>query len=191
MIKYRRGCFETNSSSTHAFVIDTRKESFKYTNDHFEAFTEIILPYTSEECSKWDDPVILTDLKDKVRYFWTIFLKDNFGEADESALQFMGRLQKILPQAIFAYKFPPYNGQFNYHYIPDEIVAYLEDSNYVLNDTYDEDISNWSEETLREFLAEGALIFGDRDLMDYYNYQSKVDTAIEQRYYKLIEKISG
>ena len=185
MIKIRKNCFETNSSSTHAFVIDTGDDAVKYTKDHFEAFTYSIFPYTKEEISKWDDPVILSDLKDKVRYLWSVYLYNCYLFEDTPALDFMIKLQAILPQAVFCIKFPNV-GESKW-----DILPYLEDSSYVLTDSYGEDLTHWSEDELRKFLAEGVVIFGDRNLMDPYMYESRIDNVINQTRYKKIIIISG
>lgn len=186
MIKIRPNCFETNSSSTHAFVIDTSPEATRYTKDHFEAFTELIFPFSREEVSNWDDPHLLTDLKDKVRYFWTIYLYHNFSDADDKATNFMKKLQSILPQAIFCLQFPEPNGSYLlYDYLP-----YLEDGDYVLNHSEGDNLVTWTITQIESLLADGVIIFGDRDLTDYFG-DSIIDNVIEQSKYKILNKISG
>ena len=49
MVKIRKGCFETNSSSTHALCLDTTNKYPKYTREHLEAFTDVVYPFSEEE----------------------------------------------------------------------------------------------------------------------------------------------
>lgn len=185
MHKIRKRCFETNSSSTHAFVLDTDSEATKYADAHLEAFTECIFPYSKEEVMEWSDPVILSDLKDKVRYMWTVYLYhcDRFG--GDRALELMSRLQQLLPQAVFCMQFPHGGADSKWDVLP-----YLEDSDYVMTDYYADDMTAWSDTTLKEFLCEGVIIFGDRDRLDICG-DSVIDTIIDQVRYKKILVVSG
>lgn len=190
MLNVRQNTFETNSSSTHAFAIDCKEESFKYTDEHLEAFTELIYPFTNDELSMFGDPVIFTDLKDKVRYFWTVFVRECSTE-DDSAYVFMGKLQKLLPQASFCLKFEPYTGNSYYgHFTAVSTVAYLEDANYVMSDDHGDDITMWDIETLKKLLLEGVIVFGDRDNVDAFG-DSVLDNILECPHYKILNKISG
>ena len=189
MIQLRKNCFETNSSSTHAFVIDTLKRN-EYTQDHLDSFTETIIPFNREEYSTWTEPMVFTDLKDKVRYLWTVFVRHNLQGDYDAAYKFMGMLQKLLPFAKFCIQFEHYDGEQYYRPFDDNTCMYLEDSDYIFNDNYTPELDAWTEKELKEFLFNGVIIFGDRDMTDYYG-DPIIDSVIDQSNYKLITKISG
>lgn len=188
-IQIRKGCFETNSSSTHAFVLDTHKKN-EYTQDHLDAFTENIIPYTREEWGKWDDPIIITDLKEKIRYLWTVFVYNNIQGDYTPAYRFMGMLQRLVPYANFVLRFNTDTSSEYYNVCCDNTCVYLEDADYIFNDNYTPELDAWTEDQLREFLFNGCIIFGDRDRVDYYG-DSLIESLIDQSQYKLITKISG
>jgi hypothetical protein len=192
MLQIRKNTFETNSSSTHAFVIDTRTDVDKYTDNHLEAFTEHIMPFTSGEIGMLPDPFILTDLKDKVRYLWTVYTRNNFYDSSrtDSASEFMGRVQSLLPQAVFCFKFATSEKAFAGNYYAVDDVAYLEDSDYVMNDYYGHDITNWDTEQIKRWLLDGAVIFGDRDRLDITG-NSLIESIYEQSYYERLLSVSG
>lgn len=185
MHKIRKRCFETNSSSTHAFVLDTDSEATTYTDAHLEAFTEHIFPYSKDEVLEWSDSVILSDLKDKVRYMWTVYLYHCNCFEGSRALELMSRLQQLLPQAVFCIQFS--HGEAHSKW---DVLPYLEDSDYVMTDYYAQDMTAWSDETLKQFLCEGVIIFGDRDRLDICG-DSIIDTIIDQVRYKKILVVSG
>lgn len=185
MRQIRKRCFETNSSSTHAFVLDTDSEATIYTDAHLEAFTEHIFPYSKDEVLGWSDPVILSDLKDKVRYMWTVYLYHCNCLEGGRALELMSRLQQLLPRAVFCIQFS--HGEAHSKW---DVLPYLEDSDYVMTDYYAQDMTAWSDETLKQFLCEGVIIFGDRDRLDICG-DSVIDTIIDQVRYKKILIVSG
>lgn len=192
MLQVRKSTFETNSSSTHAFVIDTREDSFKYTEEHLEAFTEGIYPFTDGEVGMLPDPFILTDLKDKVRYLWTVYIRNNFYDTSrtDSATMFMGRIQALIPNAVFCFKFPDPGNDYTVGYYAVNEVAYLEDSDYVMNDYHGNDITAWDDTKLKQWLLEGAVIFGDRDRLDIVG-DSLIESIYEQSHYERLLCVSG
>lgn len=186
MIKIRSNCFETNSSSTHALCLDTTCKFPKYTKEHLEAFTDVVYPFSPEEASKFNDPHVFVDLKDKIRYFWTIFVEGYFGNTDWEQDQFMCKLQSCVPQASFAYKFPLYRE----HVWVRENAAYMEDANYVL-DGEEDSVTRWSVDELKEFLLNGIIVFGDRDNYDYILHDSKIELFIKDNNLKVLEDYTG
>lgn len=187
MVKIRKNTFETNSSSTHAFVIDNHSDAQTYTEDDLKAFTEVIYPFSTADVYSWSDPQLLIDLSDKVKYFWTVYIYHNLRNADDGAMAFMGKLQNLLPQASFAYRFPYYDKSSSY-YTAYTNAGYLEDADYVMNDYYREDITTWTQEELKQFLCKGIIIFGNRDSVDYSG-DSVIDNIVDN--YQRIITISG
>lgn len=188
MIKIRSNCFETNSSSTHALCLDTECKFPKYTKEHLEAFTDVIYPFSPEEASKFNDPHVFFELKDKIRYFWTIFIRESYRDNDMEQ-KFMCKLQTVVPQASFAYKFPIYE---EYVYVRDN-AAYMEDAEYVLrDDDYNNDsVSRWSVEELESFLLNGVIVFGDRDNYNHVLLESVIDLFIQDNNFKVLRSYSG
>mgnify|MGYP003317976794 CR=1 FL=1 len=188
MIKIRNNCFETNSSSTHALCLDVRNNYPKYTMEHLEAFTDVIYPFSPEEASKFNDPHVFYELKDKIRYFWTIFIREALGNSSEEQ-EFMCKLQTILPQASFAYKFPHYEEHVWYR----DNAAYMEDAEYVLRyDKYNKDsVTSWPIGELEAFLLNGVIVFGDRDRYDYVLHETKVEQFIKDEGFKVVKEYTG
>ena len=188
MIKIRKNCFETNSSSTHALCLDVRNSYSKYTKEHLEAFTDVIYPFSPEEASKFNDPHVFYELKDKIRYFWTIFVREALGCSSEEQ-EFMCKLQTIVPQASFAYKFPHYEEHVWYR----DNAAYMEDAEYVLRyDKYNKDsVASWSIGELEAFLLNGVIVFGDRDNYNQILCESVIDLFIEDNNFKVLRSYSG
>lgn len=188
MIKIRSNCFETNSSSTHALCLDKTNKYPKYTEDHLEAFTDVVYPFSPEEASEFNDPHVFVDLKDKLRYFWTIFVREYFGDTNKEQEDFMCRLQTLVPQASFAYKFPHIQDD-EWTFFRDN-AAYMEDANYVL-DGDEDSVTRWSVDELREFLLNGIIVFGDRDNDDYILHDSKIKLFIKDNNLKVLEDFTG
>jgi hypothetical protein len=186
MKQIRKNVFETNSSSTHALCLDITNKYEKYTKEHLEAFTDVIYPFSREEASKFSDPHVFVDLKDKLRYFWTIFVSDYFGDVDSEQGEFMCKLQTLVPQASFGYKFPYYREHVWYR----ENAAYMEDATYVLNGEEDS-VTRWPIGELEAFLLNGVIVFGDRDNYDYFLQESRIKLFISDNKLKVIEDYTG
>lgn len=187
MITVRHGVFETNSSSTHALCLDTQNKFPKYTEEHLEAFTDVVYPFSPEEASEFNDPHVFVDLKDKIRYFWTIFIREYLGGTEWEQERFMCKLQSCVPQASFAYKFPLYKDNDVWF---RENAAYMEDAEYVLDGESDS-ITRWSVDQLRSFLLEGVIVFGDRDNYDYFLCDPRIKIFISDNNLKVIEDYTG
>ena len=188
MIKIRKNCFETNSSSTHALCLDVRNNYPKYTKEHLEAFTDVIYPFSPEEASEFNDPHVFFELKDKIRYFWTIFVSDYFGNTDHEQEKFMCKLQTIVPQASFAYRFPKYDNE-EYVWFRNN-AAYMEDAQYVLDGESDS-VTRWTINELESFLLNGVIVFGDRDNYDYVLHEAKIERFIKDQEFKVLEDYTG
>ena len=188
MRQIRKNVFETNSSSTHALCLDTRNNYPKYTKEHLEAFTDVIYPFSEEEASKFNEPHIFFELKDKVRYFWTIFVREYFGNTNKEQEDFMCKLQTILPQVSFAYKFPHLkDGDWTYF---RDNAAYMEDAEYVINDEYDS-VAKWGISKLKDFLLNGVIVFGDRDNYDYFLHETRIESFIRDNKLKVVADYTG
>lgn len=189
MISIRKNCFETNSSSTHALCLDTTSKYPKYTKEQLEEFSDIIYPFSEEEASQFDEPHVFEDIKDKLRYLWTIFIRECLGNTTLEQERFMCKLQTVVPQTAFAYKFPVYGENVWFR----DNAAYMEDAGYVVaDDDYNTDsIVHWSVDELRELLLNGVIVFGDRDRYDYVLHQSCIDTFIKDNKLKVIEEYTG
>ena len=188
MKQIRKNVFETNSSSTHALCLDTHNNYPKYTQEHLDAFTDIIYPFSEEEASKFNDPHIFFELKDKIRYFWTIFVHWYFGNTNKEQEDFMCKLQTILPRVSFAYKFPHLkDGGWVYF---RNNAAYMEDAEYVIDDE-DDSVAKWDIPKLKDFLLNGVIVFGDRDNYDYYLMKSRIKILIDDKFLKVINEYTG
>ena len=188
MIKIRKNCFETNSSSTHALCLDTKNNFPRYTQEHLDAFTYTVQPFKDDG---FDDPHIFSELTDKLRYFWTIWLRQSFYGHDETLFQeFMGKLQSIVPNAVFAYQFPHYTEVTTWYSINGN-TAYMEDSDYVLDEEDSENILYWSVDKIKDFLLNGVIIFGDRDNYDYSLMESKIELFIKNKNLTVLDKVTG
>ena len=193
MIKIRKNCFETNSSSTHALCLDVTNKYPKYTKEHLEAFTDVIYPFSPEEASEFNDPHVFFELKDKIRYFWTIFVKEYFGDTNKDQEDFMCRLQTLVPQASFAYKFPHLKDD-EWTYFRDN-AAYMDDSSYVLAGKSDYNkhgsVAHWPIGELEAFLLNGVIVFGDRDNYNHMLYESVINLVIRDNGLKVVEEYTG
>lgn len=187
MIKIRKNCFETNSSSTHALCLDVTNKYPKYTKEHLEAFTDVIYPFSPEDESKFNDPHVFFELKDKIRYFWTIFVREYFTNTNKDQEDFMCRLQTLIPQASFAYRFPHLKDD-EWTFIGDNAL-YMEDAAYVLEgkSEYNKDgsVAHWTKSELEAFLLNGVIVFGDRDNYDYVLHESRIEQFIKDQEFKV------
>ena len=188
MKQIRKNVFETNSSSTHALCLDTLNKYPKYTKEHLEAFTDIIYPFSLEEASEFDDPHVFFELKDKIRYFWTIFVKNYFGNTEYEQEEFMCKLQTLVPQASFAYKFPIYEND-EYVWFRNN-AAYMEDAEYVL-DGEEGSVTRWPIGELEAFLLNGVIVFGDRDNYNCFLQESRINLFLHDNKLKVIEDYTG
>lgn len=184
----RKGVFETNSSSTHALCLDTTNMYPKYTTEHLEAFTDVVYPFSEEEASKFNEPHVFFELKDKIRYFWTIFVREYFGDTNKEQEDFMCRLQTLVPQASFAYRFPQLKDN-EWTYFRDN-AAYMEDAQYVLDSDFDS-VAKWSIGELEAFLLNGIIVFGDRDNYNHILCESMIDLFIDDNKLKVVKSYSG
>ena len=188
MIQIRHNVFETNSSSTHALCLDTENNFPKYTQEHLDAFTDVVLPFSD---NIFHEPHIFSDLKDKIRYFWTIWIKKaSYGEDTELFQKFIGKLQSLVPQATFAYKFPHCSDDTTWYTIGQNAV-YMEDSDYVFDEEDTDGILFWPTERIREFLLTGVIVFGNRDNYDYRLMESMTDLCIKNNNLKVIHSVTG
>ena len=188
MIKIRKNCFETNSSSTHALCLDVKNNYPKYTQEHLEAFTDVVYPFSPGEASEFDDPHVFFELKDKIRYLWTVFVYNYLGDTDQEQEEFMCKLQTIVPQASFAYRFPKYNNE-QYIWFKDN-AAYMEDAKYVLNGEA-HSVTRWTIEELKSFLLNGVIVFGDRDNYNHILCESVIDLFIKDNNLKVLRDYTG
>ena len=189
MLKIRSNCFETNSSSTHALCLDVRNNYPKYTKEHLEAFTDVVYPFSPEEASKFNEPHVFFELKDKIRYFWTIFVRECLGCSSQKENEFMCKLQTLVPNASFAYRFPKYEENVWFR----NNAAYMEDAEYVLrHDEYNTDsVSTWLIGEIEAFLLNGVIVFGDRDRYDYVLCESKIKLFIQEEGFKVVREYTG
>lgn len=193
MIKIRSNCFETNSSSTHALCLDTQNKFPKYTKEHLEAFTDVVYPFSPEEASEFNDPHVFVELKDKIRYFWTIFVREYFGDTNKDQEDFMCKLQTLVPQASFAYTFPHLKDD-EWTYFRDN-AAYMEDASYVLEGKSDYNeygsVAHWPIGELESLLLNGVIVFGDRDNYNHILCESMIDLFIYDNGLKVVEEYTG
>ena len=187
MINIRKNCFETNSSSTHALCLDVTNKYPKYTTEHLEAFTDVIYPFSPEEALKFNEPHVFFELKDKLRYLWTVFVHNYLGNASNEQGEFMCKLQTIVPQASFGYKFPIFTEKGTWF---RENAAYMEDSCYVLDD-YPGSLIYWPIGELESFLLNGVVVFGDRDNYNHILFESVFDLFIKDNNFKVLRSCSG
>lgn len=184
----RNSVFETNSSSTHALCLDTNNKFAKYAQEHLDAFTYTVLPFKDEG---FNEPHVFSDLTEKLRYFWTIWLQKSFYGHDETLFQaFMGKLQSIVPNAVFAYQFPHYTEDTTWYTINNN-TKYMEDSDYVLDEEDSDNILYWSVDKIKDFLLNGVIVFGDRDNYNYYLMESVIDLFIYDTGLTVLDKVTG
>lgn len=149
MLTVRKNTFETNSSSTHCLCFSKQHET--NADETILNSAMIIEPFTDTEV---DYEMTLTTLKDKLRYFLTVY-----EQADFTGNCFMQMLQRLCPNVVFRHTFS------NSKYL-------LEDAEYFFH--YDEcESDEFTESILKEFLLYGTVYFGSRDDEDYMD---KIDS---------------
>ena len=159
MVQIRRNVFETNSSSTHSlsmtnkYINDTEFDDLVFEN------TYIIKPFKSDEV---DDTMEITSVKDKLRYFLTLYYQSWDDTPDSRKDEFMKLLKKIFPNTIFSL-------EIGHQYI-------FEDGEYFFDSYFDtaECVKLIDEYTLKKFMLYGTINFGDRDREDYYDKVNRI-----------------
>lgn len=152
MIQVRRNVFETNSSSTHSlsmtneYINDTEFDDFAFEN------TYIIKSFKEHEI---DDIMEFHSIKDKLRYFLTLYYQTLDTDLNSCKVKFMKLLKKIFPNAIFSL-------ELEYSYV-------FEDGEYFFDNYYNtpECDKLMDEYTLKKFMLYGTINFGDRDSETY------------------------
>lgn len=154
MIQIRRNVFETNSSSTHSLSMTNEHISDTELNDLVFENAYIINPFKSDEI---DDIMELHSVKDKLRYFLTLYYQSWDDTPGSCKNDFMKLLKKIFPNAIFSL-------EFKHEYV-------LEDGEYFFDSYFDkaECTKLIDEYTLKKFMLYGVINFGDRDREEYYD----------------------
>ena len=154
MIQVRRNVFETNSSSTHSLSMTNKYIHDLEFDDLIFENAYIIKPFKPDEI---DDIMELYTVKDKLRYFLTLYYQTWDDGPDSDKVQFILLLKKIFPNAVFSLE-PKYNYVF-------------EDGEYFFYSYYDkaECTKLMDEYTLKKFMLYGTINFGDRDREEYYD----------------------
>lgn len=152
MIQIRRNVFETNSSSTHSLSMTNEYINDTEFDDLVFEQTYIVRPFKYDEV---DDVMELTRVKDKLRYFLTLYYQSWDDEPGSSSEQFMKLLKKIFPNAIFSL-------EFGHDYI-------FEDGEYFFRSYCEEAECTklMDEYTLKKFMLYGTINFGDRNCEAY------------------------
>lgn len=179
MIERRRGVFETNSSSTHALCLRKENERLDLKIESIDwNFEYYIEPFSPEEYSAWSDPMILSTIKDKLRYFWTIY--NNLYLDDEVAgsgcSEWMRKIQSWMPNVKWVIQF---NTNLDDDWGLYKRGVYLEDYDYVMMDEDEALIDHISDEdSFKNFMLHGVVVFGDRDLPSREYGDSAVEDMI-------------
>lgn len=187
MIKIRNNCFETNSSSTHALILNN--------DDYYNKVSELDLlilshlpelemdikiftgepddkTYEGKEYSTYEGS--FSNIIDKIRYLYTCMCQDGLYEKDDDgniiidegskAYNIYIKLKDFMPKLNFI---PPKDG---YCYV-------FEDCEYVINDFYE---SNLFKElrTLGLFLLKGRITYCNRD--DDYQLSEELHEIVKE-----------
>ena len=169
MKQIRRGVFETNSSSTHAFAL---YKSSALSMDLSE-MTGDISPYMEGDNAQIDYPIhTFESIEDKLRYFYTLYCRyanpKNDSYSQRECRAFMEKLFKIFPKVKFSE--PPEDCWS---------VLYMEDADYVFDDFMCGNDELWMklqhEDDIKNFMLNGVIYFGDRDAGNPYSYFSPWD----------------
>jgi len=154
MIQIRNNVFETNSSSTHSLSMTNEHISDTELNDLAFENTYIIKPFKSDEV---DDIMELHSVKDKLRYFLTLYYQSWDDTPGSCKNEFMKLLKKIFPNTIFSL-------EIGHQYI-------FEDGEYFFDSYFDkaECTKLMDEHILKKFILYGTINFGDRDREEYYD----------------------
>lgn len=142
----RKNTFETNSSSIHSLAINQDSQVKDFSDVDFK-----IEPFTYRDL--YDFGNVFTDLKDKLRYLWTIRCYEQDNGDDNFVDEFTSMLKSIFPKVIF---------------IDVENVPYMEDYEDIINDPKILD-----ETFIRKLLNDGKIVFTSRDYY-YDDYESEL-----------------
>ena len=178
MLNIRRGVFETNSSSTHCLTLD-REQTYEL---HEELFVKdyIIKPWTDSNSPPYSSgkcDLVLESIEDKLAYFLTMYYQANYSDymsLGDNGGEFLQRLQKLFPNAVFALKCDDLN-----HYI-------LEDGEYLYDYKELSNLDSLTDDQLKTFMEYGIIYFGDRD---YEPYADFLDYELTKKH--ILVKFSG
>lgn len=161
MIQIRRNIFETNSSSTHSLSMTNEHISDAEFDDLVFEKTYVIKPFRSDEV---DDTMELSNVKDKLRYFLTLYYQDwYYNDSGSIGEQFMRLLKKTFPNAVFSL-------EFRHEYV-------FEDGEYFFHGCcgYPAECEKMTDEyILKKFMLYGTINFGDRDREEYSDKVSHI-----------------
>lgn len=165
--KIRNNVFETNSSSSHCLSFtpfDVSKINFNSSDYDYD-----IYPYTQDEIN---DPMIITDIKGKLRYFYTTYIQAGRDHScDNLGIETMRELKKIFPLVTFIDTFPEH--------------TYIIEDAEGLYENFGEErgkIHKWLQnpDLLKQFIVNGKIIIWNRDNWELnekyhldYNEQNK------------------
>ena len=154
MIQIRRNVFEPNSSSTHSLSMTNEYINDTEFDDLVFEKTYIIKPFKTDEI---DDVMELTSVKDKLRYFLTLYYQTWYDGSDSYGEKFILLLKKIFQNAIFS--------------LEPGFCYVFEDGEYFFHDYCDtpECAKLMDEYMLKKFMLYGTINFGDRDREEYYD----------------------
>lgn len=145
MIKIRKSCFETNSSSTHALIVSNEDFYNWQVQENKEALAcfnlkEDISIFTGEPEDKANNDIeynvydgTFTDVKDKLRYLYTVLVQSNLYIKDDyeniiineesDAYSIFKDLKELFPNVNFIVPENGYDYVFeDCEYLPEEIV---------------------------------------------------------------------
>lgn len=192
MIQIRNNVFETNSSSTHALCLKKDENSY-ISIDSVDWMAEYYIePFTEEDYSKWDDPHVISSITDKLRYFWTIYNNLYLDDPmySDSCTEWMRKVQSWLPKVKWVFQFDTNFDTASYCNAVIHKGVYLEDYEYVMKDENDCLIDYIStESSFKNFLLNGVIVFGDRNLPSRQWGDSAIEDKIEE--FKKITSVTG
>jgi len=187
MIKVRKNCFETNSSSTHALILNNEDYYTDISNSDLLMFVNLpeleadITIFTGEpndrtyegkEYNTYEGT--FTNIIDKVRYLYTCMCQDHLYEKDvdgnyvidefSRAYKIYNLLHDFMPKLNFI---PPKDG---YCYV-------FEDCEWVIEDLYDSNIFD-DIRTFGLFLVKGRIVYCDRD--DDYELSEELHQIVKE-----------
>lgn len=150
MLKIRKDVFETNSSSSHCLSYSNVDK--KTVSDNFlKQYADTIYPYNWSDVDK---PMIITTLKDKLRYLYTVILQVGLeNDCYSKSGKLLNELKSLLPNVTFADD------------IRDDAYVF-EDAEYLLSGWSDHkaEIDKWlGTPHLKNFLKYGMIVYWDRD----------------------------
>lgn len=142
----RKNTFETNSSSIHSLTINQNSQVKDFSDVDFK-----IEPFTYGDLQDFGN--VFIELKDKLRYLWTIRCYEQDNGDDNFVDEFTSMLKAIFPKVVF---------------IDINNVAYMEDYEDIINDPKILD-----ETFIRKLLNDGKIVFTSRDYF-YDDYESEL-----------------